>query len=524
MGDSKAVPIAGGAMLFLLLPLIIVVAMLLGSMSALGEEQCVPTSSSQSLLGYPTKDKHDVKAGYSDADPKHTGVDYDVPAGTEVLAAADGKVIAAAGDTIKIEHGEGIQTWYQYLQSIDVPVNKQVKRGDVIGKSGAGDEPEPGATGDHLHFELRIQGGDGPLQPTDPTAEIGESTPADSTSGCGCGDGALVGSNNQQKAFNYFVANGYTPEQSAGIVGNMIHESGVEPARLQSTAPGTVTHARDAAGSPAGWGIVQWTPAGKMINPSLQAGTPEAEIESLEYQLEFLHGQLEGNGPLAEGAAGDALKAAQTVEAAAVAFGQKFERFLGSENLNHPEYAERKATATEVLDTFGEGAGGGAGAGGCGAGNGDIVQTALLLAWDTPGHDSVAKEAAKPEYQEAMPKYNGATHTTPYTDCGVYVATVMVMSGVDKDYARRGTSVQMNYLRNSPKYEIFENLNNTSQLVPGDIFIIDGHTYLYTGNYKGGDGKTYNAASASLGGHPPEASRVYFSDSRGHYTVARIKK
>ena len=41
-------------------------------------------------------------------------------------------------------------------------------------------------------------------------------------------DGNLTGSNNQQKAFNFFVQNGYTKEQAAGIVGNMIAESGVE--------------------------------------------------------------------------------------------------------------------------------------------------------------------------------------------------------------------------------------------------------------------------------------------------------
>ena len=44
------------------------------------------------------------------------------------------------------------------------------------------------------------------------------------------------------------------------------------------------------------------------------------------------------------------------------------------------------------------------------------------------------------------------------------------------------------------------------------------------GDYEGGDGKSYNAVSTSLGDHPPQASRVYFGDSRGHYTVARIKK
>jgi hypothetical protein len=154
---------------------------------------------------------------------------------------------------------------------------------------------------------------------------------------------------------------------------------------------------------------------------------------------------------------------------------------------------------------------------------GDVVSTALALAWDTSGHGRSLGDA-KPEYQAAMPKFNGATAIDPYSDCGVFVATVMAMSGVDKDYLRRGAGSQRQYVRGSPKYEVFENLDNVSQLQPGDIFVHDGHTFIYTGNYQGGDGKTYNAASASLHDHVPEATTVLFSDSRGHYTVARIKR
>ena len=123
-----------------------------------------------------------------------------------------------------------------------------------------------------------------------------------------------------------------------------------------------------------------------------------------------------------------------------------------------------------------------------------------------------------------MREYNGSSGQDELTDCGVFVATVMRMSGADPEYARRGTSVQMDYLRSSGKYDLFDNLNNEGQLQPGDIFIIDGHTYLYTGNYEGSDGRTYNAASASWRGHVPEATRVYFTDYRGHYTVARLKQ
>lgn len=531
MGEGKALPIIGGVAFFLMLPLIIVIAMLFTAMGSLGNAaECNSGATEGAAFGWPT-DKHEAAQGWDDDGPeKHTGVDYDVAKGSKVMAAEEGTVVSTDGDWIKIRHQDAaVETWYEFFESKSVSVGDKVTRGQVIGKSGSGSEGAPGKNGEHLHFELRVRTGEngtGALQPQDPTDSVG----ADATTGtstCSCGGGPLVGGNNQEKAFNFFASNGYSKEQAAGIVGNMIHESSVEPARLQNTPPGQITHASAAAGSSLGWGIVQWTPAGKMINPSMQAtSSDEAKVESLEWQLEFLRKQLEGEGPLAEGPAGQQVKAAKSVEDAAVAFGRYFERFAGSNDLSNPRYTERKNTAREVFETFG--GGDTPGGGGCGAGNGDIVQTAMGLAWKDRGHGQ-EKADATPEYQAAMPKYNGATTVYPFSDCGVFVATVMVMSGVDKDYARRGTTVQRAYMKGSPKYETFDNLNSIDQLKPGDIFVNGGHTFIYTGSYKGSDGKTWNAVSASLGsprnnGRVPQPAMVMFSDSNGHYTVARIKK
>jgi hypothetical protein len=524
VGDSKALPIVGGVLLVFFLPLIIVLALIVGGLAGMSTaEACTPTQTEGKAFAWPT-DRHEVDQGWSEVAGRgqspHRGIDFDVDEGSKVYAAEDGKVVSTSDNQIRIRHADGVETRYKYFKDITVEVGKDVKRGEQIGTSGSGSEASPGMSGDHLHFELWVKkDGGGDLEAVDPDPEgdtFGDDT-EETDSGCGCTD--LVGSNNQQKAFNYFASNGYSKEQAAGIVGNMIHESGVEPGRKEGTPPGQVTNPSDVVEFTGGWGIVQWTPAGKMIKPSREAGVDDAVIGSLEYQLEFLKKQLDGKGPIPEKHAGDMLKQTTTVETAAVAFGQYYERFLGSDNPNHERYAQRKTAAREVLDTFGGSASSGGG-GGCGAGNGDIVKTALQLAWDTPNHGF----DPKPGYADAQQKYNGSTGENPLTDCGVFVATVMVMSGVDKDYARRGTTAQMDYLRSSGKYEIFDNLTNESQLRPGDIFIIDGHTYLYTGNYEGGDGRTYNAASASLHGHVPEASHVYFSDYRGRYTVARIKK
>lgn len=54
----------------------------------------------------------------------------------------------------------------------------------------------------------------------------------------------LKGSDNAEKAFNFFVDKGLTPEQSAGILGNLWAESGINPTRHQQGGPA--------------YGIAQW--------------------------------------------------------------------------------------------------------------------------------------------------------------------------------------------------------------------------------------------------------------------------
>lgn len=175
------------------------------------------------------------------------------------------------------------------------------------------------------------------------------------------------------------------------------------------------------------------------------------------------------------------------------------------------------------------GGGGGGAAGGQVCSNGvvagDIVKTALGLAWPTKGHGK-DKSDATPAYQEAMPKYNPAAAKAtndPWSDCGVYVATVITATA-DPNYQKRGTSAQISYMQAHPeKYEFFTSsdyTNSTEKLQPGDILINHGHTMLFTGPYKGGDGKLYNVADASWHGHVPQAQNWY---PDGFY-VGRVKK
>ena len=518
MGDSKATPVLGVVALILFLPLIIVAAMLFTAMGAIGQENpCAAAEAQGKAFVWPTDEHGDPSEGFDDdGDDKHEGIDYDADEDSPVRAAERGKVVSIDGDWIKIEHAEGrVQTWYKFVKNKSVSVGKEVDRGEEIGKVGTGDEDDPGEDGAHLHFEMRIKDG-GNWISKDPTDEIGDD-PTESGGGgaCGCG-GPLVGGNNQEKAFNFFASNGYSKEQAAGIVGNMIHESSVEPARLQGTNAGTITHPSAAINSELGWGIVQWTPAGKMIEPSMRAtNDDEAKVESLEWQLEFLRKQLEGEGPVPEGNAGTQVKATRTPEDAAVAFGRYYERFAGSDNLSNERYTQRKTAAREVFRTFGGGEG--AAAGGCGAGNGDIAETAKMLAWNTPGHGKTREDARDEpvSYADAMDEYNGSTGDDPYSDCGVFVATVMIMSGADPDYPKRTTGVQENYLRTSGKYDVYDDIT-VDQLKRGDILIGPGHTYLFVGEFNG-----YNSAAGSLHDHVPEAGYAYGIGSQ--FAAARLK-
>jgi murein DD-endopeptidase MepM/ murein hydrolase activator NlpD len=89
----------------------------------------------------------------------HTGVDLEAAMGTAVHAAADGIVVHADweggyGRLIIIDHGNGVQTYYGHLSTFGVVPGQEVRRGDVIARSGASGR----VTSPHLHYEVRMGG------------------------------------------------------------------------------------------------------------------------------------------------------------------------------------------------------------------------------------------------------------------------------------------------------------------------------------------------------------------------------
>jgi murein DD-endopeptidase MepM/ murein hydrolase activator NlpD len=84
----------------------------------------------------------------------HTGLDFQVPTGTKVYAAANGEIINAGwagayGYRIEIRHADGFVTTYNHLSKIEVSKGL-VRAGQEIGRSGSTGH----TTGAHLHFEV----------------------------------------------------------------------------------------------------------------------------------------------------------------------------------------------------------------------------------------------------------------------------------------------------------------------------------------------------------------------------------
>lgn len=89
----------------------------------------------------------------------HAGMDIGAAYGSAVIAAASGTVIKSEyyggyGNCIIIDHGGGVATLYGHMSSLIAKNGQKVTAGQTIGKVGS----TGNSTGNHLHFEVRING------------------------------------------------------------------------------------------------------------------------------------------------------------------------------------------------------------------------------------------------------------------------------------------------------------------------------------------------------------------------------
>jgi murein DD-endopeptidase MepM/ murein hydrolase activator NlpD len=119
-------------------------------------------------IGYFTSGFGIRRAPFGGKVKMHEGLDIANHPGTAIKATADGVVTfantkAGYGQTVILDHGYGLQTWYAHTRKILVKNGSKVHRGDTIallGNSGR-------STGPHCHYEVRVNG-----IPVDPLSYI----------------------------------------------------------------------------------------------------------------------------------------------------------------------------------------------------------------------------------------------------------------------------------------------------------------------------------------------------------------
>ena len=118
---------------------------------------------------WPVPSSHTITSNYgyrihpiSGTKKLHAGIDIGAPGGSNIVAADAGTVVLSSfgynggyGNYVIISHGNGITTRYAHCSNLFVSAGESGSKGQVIaavGSTGA-------STGNHCHFEVRINGG-----------------------------------------------------------------------------------------------------------------------------------------------------------------------------------------------------------------------------------------------------------------------------------------------------------------------------------------------------------------------------
>jgi len=117
---------------------------------------------------------------------------------------------------------------------------------------------------------------------------------------CNSADVSLTGSDNEEKAYNFFRAQGLDDLHTAAIIGNLMLESGLNPEAVEGggnskTQPTNILAGTSPPHSP-GWGIAQWTLPYQDVSKLAQDHNISGALYELSTQLNLLWAQLNSKG------------------------------------------------------------------------------------------------------------------------------------------------------------------------------------------------------------------------------------
>lgn len=302
-----------------------------------------------------------------------------------------------------------------------------------------------------------------------------------------------------QHIFQTLINGGMNTVQASAVMGNMYGESSFNAGVNES------------GGGP-GYGLVQWS-FGRRTNLEAYATAQGKPVSDVDLQLSFL--LKEYNESYKSRLDKSDFATSSDIAAATTAWMRIFEAPLMYPDNDPAGLNSKRIPAAEKVygfysnlavstSTSSSTASTSCSAVGNGVVAGSIVKTAIGLAQPQPvSNGTTSLTQATQAFQDAKAKYNP---TTDPTDCGGFVATVMLSSGVDPNYPNVGTSKQYDYVQAHPEKYTVIHPQSVADLQPGDILITAaaGHTMIYVGS----DGGQYPAVDASLYGRIPSMRTV----------------
>lgn len=319
-----------------------------------------------------------------------------------------------------------------------------------------------------------------------------------------------------QFIYTHMRGRGLTPIAAAAVAGNISVESmGGDPTIVERNSKHTgkdlPANSKDPAGLPVvdgwsggqtrqpGWGIIQWTPSGKVVGLAKKAGIT-APIYTMGAQLDLLYWHMTVIDPSGSDTSKwyPKFNAMTDLKEAVVEFESQIERAGAPANnvrYNRAKIALEKYESNSGLayasstsaDSTATLAASGLQQSGCAPSvdtpdktDAGLITLIQKYAWPTPNHKPTGEQTDA--YKTAIAaakaagKYIGGAEGD---DCGGFITRLMQDSGRDPKYGGGGnTTRQMIYLKNHT--ELYKQVK-FADVKFGDIGIFEGHTFMYIG-------------------------------------------